>query len=136
MMSVSPTARSAHFRNLVPARCSGSSVKLALVALILASPAAAGEIRFEETDEGVLLHYHNELTMGDVPSEETFTFESSRGPIAFVLRRTQNNSCNPIPCADVLEVVDLPPGTVAIPAEVELPELADTTVKIIEFNGI
>jgi hypothetical protein len=111
-------------------------MRLALALALIATPAAAAELRFEETPEGITAHYHNELTPWvPVLKVETFTFESSRGAVTFQLTRTPNDSCMPMPCADRLEVMDLPPGTVAIPAEVVLPELANTTIRIIEFSG-
>lgn len=108
---------------------------LAILALT-AAPAVAAEVTFTEDDAGVTLTYHNELTMWDALSEETFRFETSRGVVTMLLHRTQNSSCEPVPCADWLEVIETPEGTVAIPAQVELPELGTTTVRVVQFNGI
>jgi hypothetical protein len=110
-------------------------MRAAVVALVLSSPAAAEELTFTETPDGVTITYHNELTMLGL-NEETFRFESSRGPVVFLLTRTPNDSCVPMPCADLLEVVETPPGTVAVPAVVELPELGETTVRVIQFEGM
>jgi hypothetical protein len=111
-------------------------MRLALALALIATPAAASELRFEETPEGITAHYHNELTPWvPVLKVEVFSFESSRGPVTFQLTRTPNDSCMPMPCADLLEVMETPPGMVAIPAQIELPELANTVVRIVEFSG-
>jgi hypothetical protein len=103
---------------------------------VFASPAVADEIRFAETPEGITAFYHNELTQWvPVLRSETFIFDSSLGPVVMRLTRTPNDSCVPMPCADTLEVLETPPGMVAIPAQVELPELANTEIRIITFNG-
>jgi hypothetical protein len=94
------------------------------------------EITFSEDENGVTVRYYNELTQWNAVNEQVYTFESTRGPVSFLLHRTQNNSCVPMPCADRLEVVDLPEGTVAVPAEVNLPELGITTVRVIRFEGL
>jgi hypothetical protein len=111
-------------------------VRIALALALIATPAAAAELRFEETPEGITAHYHNDLTQWQ-PAQlvEVFRFDSSRGPVVFQLTRTPNDSCIPMPCADLLEVMETPPGMVAIPAQIELPELANTVVRIVEFSG-
>ena len=108
---------------------------LALLA-ISAAPVAAQEVTFTETPDGVTATYHNEVTvMFGVLSEETYSFEIEAGTVVMMLHRTQNNSCEPQPCADWLEVIETPPGMVAVPAQVELPETETTTVRIFVFNG-
>jgi hypothetical protein len=111
-------------------------IRQAAFALLIATPTAAAELRFEETPEGITAHYHNDLTQWQ-PAHlvETFRFDSSRGPVVFQLTRTPNDSCIPMPCADLLEVMETPPGVVAIPAQIELPELANTVVRVVEFSG-
>ena len=111
-------------------------MKLALALVLIARPVAAEELTFSEDAEGITLHYHNEVTtMWDVLSEQVYRFESSRGPVVFKLTRTRNNDCAE-PCPDLLEVMDTPPGTVAVPPVVELPEEGNTTIRVIEFSGM
>lgn len=106
----------------------------ALALLLLATPTAAQEVTFRETADGITALYQNELTYAD-PVTEVYKFQSSRGLVSFLLTRTPNDRC-PEPCPDTLDVLETPPGTVAVPPSVELPEGATTEVRIIEFTGL
>jgi hypothetical protein len=108
---------------------------LATVLALSAAPVAAQEVTFTETPDGIVATYHNEVTMWGTLDAETYAFEIEAGTVVMVLHRTQNDSCEPQPCADWLEVIETPPGMVAVPAQVELPETETTTVRIFVFNG-
>lgn len=73
----------------------------AILALFITTPAWAGEVTFREDATGVIVTYHNELTMWAEVSEQTYRFQSSRGEVVFQLTRTPNDRCA-IPCPDFL----------------------------------
>lgn len=114
-------------------------MRAALVALLIASPAVAQEVRFEETAEGLFLHYQNEMTewvqADGARTVEDMAVQTKHGTVRLRLVRTLNALCA-VACPDTLEVLETPPGTVAVPPVVELPEGATTVVRIIEFLGI
>lgn len=91
------------------------------------------ELTFKETADGVILHYHNEDTFAG--GTEDYRFSTSRGDLLMILTRTQNNACSP-PCPDTLEITETPPGTVAIPPSIELPEFGNIDIRIVQFLGM
>lgn len=111
-------------------------MRAAILALLIASPVAAQEVTLSEREDGIYIRYENHLTMWRPVNEvEGFTFESSLGPVVAQLTRTPNDQCAES-CPDLLEVLDVPPGLVAIPPVVELPEGATTEVRILKFEGV
>jgi hypothetical protein len=123
---------------------------LALVAA-LAGPAAAQAPAFETESEtwrqvwftptpdvpgqlGVL-HYHNRLTQAlDVQS---IGIDTPEGPMTIILRNTPNNDCGAgIECPDTLDVVETPPGYVAVPPGIELGERGTAEIRVLRFEGM
>jgi hypothetical protein len=108
-------------------------IRAALVLLALsAAPVAAQEIHAETTPEGVTLHYHNHGT--DRTGTEARTIPTAIGPVGVTLNHTWNGACVP-PCPDLIEIVSLPDGYVAVPSSIEIPEGSDTDIRIFIYFG-
>lgn len=115
------------------------------------SPSQADpEVRFEPTPGGEqlgLIVYDNRETYwgmgGEIVSDTatlvTHRIETPQGTVVLQVHRTKNNSCEGPDgggCPDMLEVVETPPGTIVVPAMIELPEETSATLRLVEFLGL
>lgn len=71
---------------------------------------------------------------GGVPGEHTAVIKTRLGPVTVLHTVTPNapRGC----CADFLEVIDGPTGTIAYPWRIEVAEGATDTIEIREWSGM
>jgi hypothetical protein len=109
-----------------------------------AAQQAAAELEFTpSTEPGTVgvLRYHNRTTYWGRPQapleEFTVTIPTPAGPLVVFRSVTVNNQCGPEEaCPDTLEVLEAPPGTVAVPPSVTLNEGDTVDIRIIPFAGV
>lgn len=115
-------------------------MRLAAALCLIACPALSESLTFTEDDRGVVVHFHNDTEYFDLglgnTQDTAIPLDTSRGRVTFRYTETRNNSCEPQPCADTLEVVDAPEGMVAVPPIVSIPEETDGEIRIITFTGL
>ena len=65
------------------------------------------------------------------------TIPTPAGPLVVFRSVTVNNQCGIIGgCPDTLEVLEAPPGTVAVPPSVTLDEGDSVDIRIVPFAGV
>lgn len=91
------------------------------------------EARLSDGAIGEIVH-HNRETRG-LLGEARYEFETTRGMVILRLVTTTNGYCSP-GCPDLVEVVEVPPGVVAIPRYSHTPEEGVAILTLFEFTGM
>lgn len=75
---------------------------------------------------------YNDMTMTEGTTRHTQEFPG--GQIVIDVTVTPNIDCQPEGCPDLLEVISLPPGLIAVPIAVSVPEGSWATIKIFSVD--
>lgn len=108
----------------------------ACICALAALPAAAQQVTWTLPEDGsavAIIHFDNIRKGGGVRG---YTIETSHGPIVLRHIITPNVPVGTECCADTLEVIDHPAGTVAIPPGIELGEGLKADIVIREWEGM